>query len=151
MSGLESIVRPFVAPNRLATRRLVAAREKIDVEPAILSWGKAGTIPGATQIDAPDADSFLSFTVKDCDEGFSEISRKTTVVRVTQDGAPENFVDFNRIDQIAFQKDTKPKASSSTQWISYVETALENSETTNWQTAADSAFQCRNNYRLKPS
>lgn len=150
MPGLESIVRPFERPNWLATRRLIAAREKIDVEPAIISWGKAGTIPGATQIDEPTADSFLNFTVQDCNDRFTELNRSTTSVRVTQEGVPENFVDFNRIDQIAFQKDTKPQQSSSTQWVSYVETALASSPTTTWQTAADAAFKCNNTYKLKP-
>lgn len=148
---LESIVRPFQRPDRLATRRLIAASTKIDVGEAVISWGKAGTIPGATQIDEPDEDSSFSFTVKDCDEGFQELSRKVTPIRIEQEGVPENFVIFNRIDEMKMTKDTKPKESNTTNWVSYVEIALANSTTTTWRTAFDDYFGCRNTFRFRPS
>lgn len=52
MAGLESIVRPFVRPDSLTTRRIVSSREKVEVEPAIKSWGKPGNI---------DPDELLAF------------------------------------------------------------------------------------------
>lgn len=150
MAGLEGIIRPFEWPNRLATRRLIAAREQVDVTPAILSWGAAGTIPGATQIDEPDEESSFSFTVKDCTEGFQELSRKVTPIRIEQEGVPENFVIFNRIDQMKMKRDTKSKGSNTTNWVSYVEVALENSTTTTWRTAFDDFFGCENTFRFNP-
>lgn len=114
--ALESIVRPFQRPNSLATRRIVASAEKIDVAPAIISWGKAGTLAQAHQIDEID-ESGVNFTVVSCDDEYREDTAKTKIdvrriVQTLPDGTtnPDNFVDLERPYQVFFEK--KELASS---------------------------------------
>jgi hypothetical protein len=105
MAGLESVIRPFVRPDSLATRRIVASNTKVDVQPAIITWGKAGTIPAAHQIEAID-ETGTNFTVNTADQ-YTEKSRQTDVMRITQtlpDGTKnaDNFVDLDRPYQVTF-------------------------------------------------
>lgn len=131
MAGLESIVRPFQRPDSLATRRIIASREKVEVTPAVISWGKPGTIAAAHQIDAIDPTG-TSFTVKLLDEEYTEDpgKRKTDVRRITQtlpDGTknPDNYVDLNRPYQVTFEKvnlDSKRPNTTQT-WSTSIETS----------------------------
>lgn len=129
MAGLESIVRPFARPDSLATRRIIASAEKIEVGTAVISWGKAGTIAAAHQIDAIDPTG-TSFTVDLIDEEYTEQDRLTDVKRIEQmlpDGTtnPDNFVDLNRPYQVTFRKvELDSKRPNQTQtWSTAIETA----------------------------
>lgn len=131
MAGLESIVRPFVRPDSLATRRLIAKREKTAATPAVKSWGKAGTIAAAHEIEAID-ETGTSFTVDLLDEEYTEDTgkRKTDVRRITQtlpDGTtnPDNYIDLNRPYQVTFTKvELDSKRPNETQvWSTAIETA----------------------------
>lgn len=129
MAGLESIVRPFARPDSLATRRIVANNTKIEVGAAVISWGKAGAIAAAHQIDAID-ETGTSFTVDLIDEEYTEESRKTDVRRIEQtlpNGTtnPDNFVDLERPYQVIFKKeDLGSKQPNQTEvWSTAVETA----------------------------
>lgn len=114
MAGLESIVRPFARPNSLATRRIVASSDKISVDPAIISWGQAGTIAAAHQIDAIDPTG-AEFTVVSCDDQYEQVNQLIDVRRIVQklpDGTtnPDNFIDLERPYKVYFEK--KELASS---------------------------------------
>lgn len=129
MAGIESIIRPFARPDSLATKRIIASSEKIDVQAAVISWGKAGTIAAAHQIDAID-ETGSSFTVDLIDEEYDEQSRKTDTRRITQtlpDGTtnPDNFVDLDRPYQVTFEKvELDGKRPNETQvWSTSIETA----------------------------
>lgn len=129
MAGLESIVRPFARPNSLATRRIVASAEKVEVGTAVISWGKAGTLAAAHQIDAID-ETGTNFTVHLIDEQYDEQSRLTDVRRIEQtlpNGTknPDNFVDLDRPYQVTFKKvELDSKRPNETQvWSTSIETA----------------------------
>lgn len=129
MAGLESIVRPFARPDSLATRRIVASREKIDVEPATITWGKPGTIAAAHQIDAID-ETGTNFTVNLIDEQYDERDRLADVRRITQtlpDGTtnPDNYIDLSRPYQVTFVKvERDSKRPNTTQvWSTAFDTA----------------------------
>jgi hypothetical protein len=131
MAGIESIVRPFVRPDSLATRRIIASSEKIEVDAATITWGKAGTIAAAHQIDAID-ETGTSFTVDLIDEEYTEDrgKRLTDVRRITQtlpDGTtnPDNFIDLDRPYQVTFEKvELDGKRPNETQvWSTSIETA----------------------------
>jgi hypothetical protein len=115
MAGIETIVRPFETPNSLARRRLVATNTKIPVSPARISWGSAGTLASAHQVEEVPTDG--SFTVLKCDDAYQEIkdSRKVDVRRIVQvlerDASgnptktnPDNFIDLERPYRVFFEK-----------------------------------------------
>lgn len=143
---LEQVVRPFVRPNSLATRRLVATAEKIDVEPAIITWGAVGSIPGAEQVEQLGG----AINVITCDDFFDEIdgSRKSNTYRITQkleDGTEvaENFIDIARPYQLAFHKNTdQPNYDKTTTWKTSIETA-------DFQTNDINDEKCKATYNLK--
>lgn len=129
MAGLESIVRPFVRPDSLATRKLIASREQVEVTDATISWGEAGTLAAAHEIDQIDPTG-LDFTVKLIDEEYIEQERKTDVRRIEQtlpNGTtnPDNFVDLDRPYKITFKKmDPASSRPNQTQvWSTSIETA----------------------------
>lgn len=147
MAGLESIVRPFARPDSLATRRIVAKREKVEATPAVITWGKAGTLAAAHQIEAID-ESGVNFTVVLCDDKYDELSRKEDPVRITQtldDGTtnPDNFVDVQRPYEMSFKKvsETDPRRNSSQVWSTAIETA-------NYSTVGFNNKQCKGIFRL---
>jgi hypothetical protein len=108
VTSFEQIVRPFARPNTLARRRIIASSTKIDVPEAILSWGSAGTLPGATEIEQIDPTG-TNFNVITCKENYDEVDRRSRPVRIEQQDNAENYVVFNRIDQVSFLKRDKKK------------------------------------------
>jgi hypothetical protein len=103
---LEQIVRPFARPNTLARRRIIASSTKIEVPEAIISWGSAGTLPGATEIEQIDPTG-VNFNVITCKDNYEEVDRQSRPVRIEQQDNPENYVVFNRIDQVSFLRRDK--------------------------------------------
>lgn len=146
---LESIVRPFQRPDTFRTRRIVAHAEKVEVGTATISWGAAGTIAGAEEVE----DLGVAFTVITCDDEYDERpeDRKEVEDRITQvlaDGTEvtENFVDVKRPTYLAFDK------KSEFEKMNY-------EKTTSWQTAVETATfttvdinnkKCMSRYNLKP-
>lgn len=130
MAGLESIVRPFARPDSLATRRIVAKREKTAATPAIKTWGKPGTIASAHQIDAID-EGGTNFTVDLIDEEYTETdNRLVDVMRIEQtlpNGTtnPDNFVDVERPYRVTFKKEEldSKRPNQSQVWSTAIETA----------------------------
>lgn len=149
MAGLEGIVRPFTAPNTLARRRLVASNTKIDVSPAVISWGSAGTLASAHQVDEIDPGG--SFTVLTCDDQYQEADkpRQVDVRRIVQtlpDGTtnPDNFIDLERPYRVYFEKtDLASQRRGQTQtWTTAFDTAV-------FQTTNNSDRKCRSTFTLK--
>jgi hypothetical protein len=125
MSGLEGIVRPFARPNTLATRRLIASNAKLDVRPATITWGQAGTIASAHQVAAID-ETGVDFTVVSCDDRYDEVSTKVDVRRIVQklpNGTtnPDNFIDLERPYEVFFEKkELASSARNGTQtWVAW--------------------------------
>lgn len=145
---LESIVRPFVRPNSLSTQRIVASREKVEVEPAIISWGTAGSLASAHQIEAIPEDPGVSFTVLMCDDEYTEKSRQVDVMRIEQtlpDGTknPENYIDLERPYKVFFEK--KELAS---QQRGVTQTFTTRFENTQFSTTNSSNQKCQSKFSL---
>lgn len=143
------IVRPFERPNALATSRIVATNKKIPAAAATISWGKAGTLPGAQEIEAIDP-AGLSFTVLTCDDEYEEIpgTRRNVTKRITQiddngNPVPENYIDLARPTELYFWKqgDKAPNYNKTTTWQTNVDTA-------SFSTMNDNNKKCRSNYKL---
>jgi hypothetical protein len=107
MAGLEGIIRPFQTPNSLARRRLVAGTS-VAVTPAIISWGTAGEVPAANQVDEIPIDQGGAFTVVKHEHWKEEArkSREYRIVQVLPDGTknPDNYVDISRPYSMQFKK-----------------------------------------------
>ncbi len=83
----EAVIRPFIAPNTLATQRIVARSTKQPVQKAGIIWGAAGTLPTPQEsTDAPP--SGVSFKVKKTPGTFVEKSRTTESIKFGQDKPP---------------------------------------------------------------
>ncbi len=103
----EAVIRPFIAPNTLATQRIVARSTKQPVQKAGIIWGAAGTLPTPQEsTDAPP--SGVSFKVKKTPGTFVEKSRTTERVKIAQEGNPDNFVIVDRVKSIKFGQDKPP-------------------------------------------
>ena len=146
MRNFESIVRPFQTPTILAKKRLVATTDKLDINPAVLSWGKPGNISFAHEIDEIPTD-VLDFTIETCKEISTEQARKVDQVRVEQtlpDGTknPKNFVDLDRAYQVTMTQTQPTDASNRTQtWaLSW--------EKENFRTFGDADKKCTNTYNF---
>lgn len=110
MAGLEGVIRPFVRPDTLARRRLVASNTKVDVTPAIISWGTSGTLASAHQVEQVDPDGV---TIEICKDDYVETKRFSDVMRIEQklpDGTfnPDNFVDLDRPYKVYFERQESP-------------------------------------------
>lgn len=144
--GFESIVRPFQRPDTLARRRIVAKTEEVEVTPAIISWGTAGSLPSAHEIE--EIDEGGSFTVLTCDDKYEEEKREVDVRRIVQtlpDGTtnPDNFIDLERPYRVYFQK--KELAS---QRRGVTQTWTTRFETATFQTTNNSDKKCRSTFTL---
>lgn len=122
---LEAVVRPFARPDSLARRRIVASNTKVEVSPAIITFGKSGTIVGAQEIEAID-ESGTGFTVITCDDRYEETNRVQQQARIENPDDSDQYVIVNRASQIEFNK------------VSEWEMANYN-KTTTWQTAIETA------------
>lgn len=150
MSNLESIVRPFQRPDSLARKRIVASNTKIDVQPAIISWGKSGTITAAHQIDQIDPTG-AEFTVITCDDNFTEVGRKVDQIRVEQtlpDGTrnPDNYVDLDRPYQVTMKKEseTEPAKNTTQTWSTSISQS-------GFKTVGFNNKDCQSKYNFKRS
>lgn len=93
---LEQVVRPYQSPGRRYGKLFVQRIQPTPTEPetAVLNWTaqtntQADTIPGFK----------LTINYKQL---HNEVSRKTTVARVTNPEDPNQYVDVERIDEITF-------------------------------------------------
>ena len=147
MSNLEQVVRPFQRPDVLARQRIIASSTKITVADAIISWGVAGTVNGAQEIEAID-ELGTAFVVLDCDDEYEEIARQSQTRRITQvDSAgntvPENFVDVQRPTEITFWKagENAKNYNKTTTWQTVFATAQ-------FSTINDRNKKCKSNYKF---
>lgn len=99
MAGLEGIVRPFQQPDRLLRRRVIAATEKVDVQPATLTWGAVGRLP-VPQVG-------VSFALKK-DAEHDEVGRQTQKVRVENPDDPSQYIIVERTKSISFRQKRPP-------------------------------------------
>lgn len=105
--SLEQLVRPFARPDTLSRRRIIASNTKVEVQPAILSWGTAGSIDSPREVEAVDPLLIAVELKKDHDE-FTEpapgMRREVERVRVENPDDPNQYVMVERIRRISFQK-----------------------------------------------
>lgn len=149
--AIESIVRPFARPDSLSRKRLVASREKIEVEPAVISWGRAGTLPTAHQIEAID-ETGINFQVINLDDKYTEIDRKVDVRRIEQqlpNGTtnPDNYIDLERPYSVRFEKvDLASSRVNETQvWATSIETTAFRTMNPDQNRKAKSVFNLNRN------
>lgn len=138
------IVRPFESRAPQSKRRLVATNVKLDIEPAVISWGRSGTIAGAREIEAID-ETFTSFQVIDCDDRYEETDRKEVTKRIENPDDPDAFVMVARPTFIAFNKLSewdKANYNKTTEWKTTFDVA-------GFATMNNSNKQCRSGYTLK--
>lgn len=126
---MEALVRPFQRPDRFIRQRLIAARAKQDVSSAVISWGAAGDVPTPHQIE--DASDFFNFQLVDCNDRYTEASRRTTPQRITNPNDSGQYIDWDRIEQITFTKNEKQDPEAS------VANKLATSFTTHWAIGSD--------------
>jgi hypothetical protein len=124
MSGLEGIVRPFQRPTSLTPRRLIASNTKIDVSPATITWGQAGTLPEPVQVEAVDQTG-TNFQVVNAQETFTEVSRQNDTVRVSDPTGSGSFLDVERPYQMTYSKASvfQPGRNVTQTWSNAFETA----------------------------
>lgn len=138
------IVRPFESRAPQSKRRLVASNVKEPVEPAVISWGRSGSIAGAQEIEAID-ETGISFTVLSCDDRYEEIERKETTTRVENPDDPNSYVMVARPTYIAFNKLSeweKANYNKTTTWQTTFETA-------NFVTMNSGNKKCKSGYTLQ--
>lgn len=105
MPSLEQIVRPFQSPGVINDKKTRVTRVKVvNTQRAIIRWGSAGDGPETMQVG-------LKIIVKGTDvkKAFTEVSRKTTPVRIENPDDSSQFVTAQRIDEVKF---TRPKPFS---------------------------------------
>jgi hypothetical protein len=148
VARFESIVRPFARPNSLATRR-IAAKSTVEVTPAVISWGTAGTLASAHQIDEVDEEGG-GFTVLRCDDEYEEVSGKrlVDVRRIEQtlpDGTtnPDNFIDLERPYRVYFEKKelASQKRGVTQTWVTRFDTQV-------WSTMKNDNDKCQSKFNL---
>lgn len=138
------IVRPFETRAPQSKRRLVASNTKIDVDPAIITWGRSGTIPGAQEIVAID-ETGVSFQVIDCDDRYEETDRTEVTKRIENPDDPDQYVMVARPTYIAFNKLSeweKANYNKTTEWKTAFEVA-------GFSTINNSNKMCRSGYTLR--
>ena len=104
---MEQLVRPFQQPAVIATLRIHSVRDKVTVDPAIITWGAVGKLPEAIQ----QTDEFdgINFKIGECDDSNTELSRETSDIRVQNPDDPTQYVMVRRISKIAFKKKSRKK------------------------------------------
>lgn len=99
MNSLEQLVRPSISTVRLTTRRITAKQTPQNRQPVAVAWGTAGALPQPTKED----DGQLSFKIENCNDTFTEKSRKTSQQTIT-DSESGASVSFDITDKIIFSK-----------------------------------------------
>jgi len=99
--GFEYIVRPYQSPDSLGGN-VIPATPKGTRERAQLTWGGKGTMPSIrlTGVD-------FNTQKKKKDVELTEDSRESDIVRIEQEGKPENYVDVARARKVKLGLDEK--------------------------------------------
>lgn len=102
---MEQIVRPFQLLDPTTTISIPIVRDKVDVSPAHICWGAAGTLPTPVQQD----DNFdgVNFRLEECDTHSVEDSRDTEDLVVQNPNNPSVFVVVQRIRKINLKRAAK--------------------------------------------
>jgi hypothetical protein len=100
MTSLELLVRPFQTKDVTPPRRIIGAEKPVD--PVNVTIGSAGgtafVFRAFAVIEFKTEDSFT----------YREIDRKTHVTRIENPDDPSQFVEVERIDQIALRHKLNP-------------------------------------------
>lgn len=104
---LETLVRPFAAPNPLGTRRITPVRTAVPTETAGGTWGVAGNLPQAVEVPPGEDPTFFNFEVKRSKE-HNDVSHETEKVRIENPDDPSQYVIAERIKSIKF-REKKPE------------------------------------------
>lgn len=132
------IVRPFERPGTIATKRIVSTAEKIDVGPAVFTWGRAGASINAEQLDDPPPPIEFAFEVK-TKKTFQETFRLSDVIRVRNSDDPNQFVDVKRPRKVKYEKreaNVYPDGTEVDVTAKYSASYTENPRSDIWKTAS---------------
>jgi hypothetical protein len=111
-AALERAIRPFESPRILALRARRLAREEDTTDQSIIRWGKPYSPGSATQTAEEDKRGFQIVNPKPPPKSpteqrqtrvYSEVSRVTETVRVTNPNDSNQYVDVARIRNITFR------------------------------------------------
>jgi hypothetical protein len=109
---LERVVRPFESPRILALRARRKAREEDQSDDSLIRWGRPSEYGTATQTKEESRGGFSvvnsspSKTPQDPNKApkvYTEVSRTTETVRVTNPSDANQYVDVARITSILFR------------------------------------------------
>lgn len=106
----EQLVRPFAARPVTTTRRIVPVVSDAVPETAVITWGKAGTVPTGTQ--QPDATNLeniesVGFRLHNCYENWNQknvTTEEATVPIMSSAGTQIGQTTVNRIREIEFSR-----------------------------------------------
>jgi hypothetical protein len=117
----EQLVRPFQSRPVTTTRRIVPVVTEAVPETAVISWGKAGTVPvGVRQPDGVDLENIetTGFRLRDCSQKWKQTSRLGEDVDIpikTPAGTEIGKVTADRTKEITFGR----RETAETQPFSY--------------------------------
>jgi hypothetical protein len=97
--SIEFFVRPFQSPGSFGTI-IIPSRPSGTHEKAMLTWGAKSKMPEMVPTST-------NLNVKCCGEALKEASRDSDIVRITQPGKPENYVDVARARNVKLKKREK--------------------------------------------
>lgn len=106
--SLEQLVRPFVAPRSLVSRRIIPSKAELTVETAGRTWGAAGLLPSPRETEEPGPAPQISINVKIKPEKNKTRALETEQVRIEQPDNPDNYVILERIKKITYGQDAPP-------------------------------------------
>jgi len=114
--GFEYIVRPYQSPDSLGGN-VIPATPKGTRERAHLTWGGKGTMPSVrlTGVD-------FNTQKRKKEVELTEEDRESDIIRIEQDGEPENYVDVARARKLKLgleEKQTEPEQLGDTHYHFY--------------------------------
>lgn len=147
MLAIEQITRPVAFSDPLNRRRLVASNVKIDVPVASITWGDAGDIAAAHEVEGIP-DNPLNFQVINCDDRFTELSRKEDFMRIENPLDSEDYVNLKRPRELIFDRKSENQLNTqnynkTTIWKTAVETAT-------FSTVDFNSKKCASRFSLTP-
>lgn len=126
--NLESIIRPFIAPDAISTRRIIIAKDEDTTDAPTTTWGAVGTL--AQGVKQP-ADG-VNFAVFCCDDTWVQQGAPITEdvhvpIRDTAGNDTGDYVVLRRVKQVKMKDSKKSGCEDSLNSISYVASYVETS------------------------
>lgn len=147
MSGiLENIVRPWVAPSTISTKRIIKSVEDDTAAAPTITWGQLGTLAEASK-QPPDG---IGFQVNCCDDTWIQkgapITEDVEIPIKDKNGKQIGTVVVKRVKQVKMKDSKKGGCEDSQESISYVASAVKTS-LDEFTSSANLAKTCNATYK----